>query len=139
MDKRIVAAIRERAGRACEYCLLPEAYHPGPFEIEHVIPKQHAGPSGPSNLAYACLHCNRHKGPNLAGIDGTGPLRKLVQLFNPRRHKWSRHFRWDGPLVVGRTPIGRVTVKVLAMNASVRVVLREELIHEGVFPPTLTQ
>jgi hypothetical protein len=57
-----------------------------------------------------------------------------VRLFNPRRHKWARHFRWDGPLLVGRTPIGRVTVHVLGMNDPIRVALRQELIEEGLFP-----
>ena len=89
------------------------------------------------NLAFACLHCNRHKGPNLGGIEHAGVSRQLISLFHPRRHKWSRHFRWEGPLLVGRTPIGRVTIQVLAMNAPLRIALREELIAEGLFPPTI--
>jgi hypothetical protein len=135
MDERLAAAVRLRAGHACEYCRLPDAYHPGPFEFEHIIAQQHGGPTALGNLAYACLHCNRHKGPNLAGIDRITSRTKLVRLFNPRRHKWGRHFRWDGPYLVGRTPIGRVTVTVLALNDPVRVALREELIEERVFPP----
>jgi hypothetical protein len=59
----------------------------------------------------------------------------LIPLFNPRRHKWNRHFRWKGPLLLGRTPIGRVTIQVLAINEALRVALREELIAEGLFPP----
>jgi hypothetical protein len=135
MDDQLVAAVRQRAGYACEYCLLAEAYHPGPFEIDHVIPKQHGGSNTAGNLAYACLHCNRHKGPNLSGIDRTASRSKLVRLFNPHRHKWSRHFRWDGPLLIGRTPIGRVTIGALAMNDPLRVALREERMEEGLFPP----
>jgi hypothetical protein len=80
------------------------------------------------------LRCNRHKGPNLAGIDRVTSRSKLVRLFNPRRHKWDRHFRWEGPYLVGRTPIGRVTVAVLAMNDSLRVGVREQLIEEGLLP-----
>ena len=136
MDEALVAAVRQRAGGQCEYCQLPESSHPGPFEIEHVIPKQHGGSTAMPNLAYACLHCNRHKGPNLAGFDRTGAARQIVSLFHPRRHKWTRHFRWEGPLLVGRTPIGRVTVHVLSMNSLLRIALREELISEGLFPPT---
>jgi 5-methylcytosine-specific restriction endonuclease McrA len=55
MDEQLAAAVRERAGHACEYCRVPGAYHPGPFEIEHVIPQQHGGPTSLGNLAYACL------------------------------------------------------------------------------------
>jgi len=70
-------------------------------------------------------------GPNLTGIDGvTG---KVVPLFHPRRHKWSRHFRWQGALLVGRTPIGRATIAVLGINLPLRVRLRQALIEEGVF------
>jgi hypothetical protein len=135
MTERTARAVRERAKAACEYCRLPEALHPGPFEVEHVIPVQHGGSDAFGNLAYACLHCNRHKGPNLAGIDRKTSSTKLVRLFNPRRHSWRYHFRWDGPRIVGRTPVGRVTVELLAMNGPIRVALRAELIAEGVFPP----
>ena len=76
-----------------------------------------------------CVFCNRHKGPNIAGIDPKS--RKIVPLFNPRRHKWSRHFRWDGPVLVGLTPTGRATVRVLKINLDHRVGFRRELIEEG--------
>ena len=69
MDEDTVRIVRGRANAACEYCLLPDDRHPGPFEVEHVVAIQHGGTDALGNLAYACLHCNRHKGPNLAGID----------------------------------------------------------------------
>ena len=130
MGEPLADQVRERAGGRCEYCRLSDALHPGPFEIEHIIPKQHGGPTTAGNLAYSCLHCNRHKGPNLAGIDRFQSRRSLVRLFHPRRHKWERHFRWDGPILVGRSPVGRVTITVLNMNASLRVVVRQQLIDE---------
>jgi hypothetical protein len=134
MDASLIEAVRLRAGRACEYCRLPESLHPGPFETEHIIAKQHGGPTELWNLAYSCVHCNRHKGPNVSGIDKATSRTKLVRLFNPRRHKWDRHFRWEGPFLIGRTAIGRVTVHVLAINDPLRVALRQELIDEGLFP-----
>lgn len=134
MDEALVRQVRERAGYACEYCLLAEGHIPGPFPIDHVIARQHRGPTALHNLANTCIHCNCHKGTNLTGID---PLTgKLTRLFNPRRLKWSRHFRWDGPYLVGRTAIGRTTIEVLAMNTVEIVRLREALIAEGNFPPT---
>src|SRR5438128_11367151 len=113
MDERLERQVRRRARYACEYCRMPAGIHPTPFEIEHVLPRQHGGLTVPSNLAYSCMHCNRHKGPNLSGMERIGSKRKLVPLFNPRRHKWHRHFGWNGPRIVGRTAIGRVTVEVL--------------------------
>src|SRR5439155_13194349 len=114
---------------------MPQAYYPtGPFPIDHIIARQHGGPTVLSNLANSCLHCNSHKGPNLAGQDSK--TKKLSQLFNPRRHKWDRHFRWEGPYLVGKTLVGRVTVAVLAMNDPDLVEVRVRLIAEGLFPPT---
>jgi hypothetical protein len=133
MDERLAQEVRRRAGEACEYCRVAQAsYSTVPFPIDHVIARQHEGPTVVGNLALSCLHCNSHKGPNIAGIDPR--TKRLTKLFNPRRHKWGRHFRWDGPLVVGRTAIGRVTVAVLAMNAPEAVEVREALIEEGIFP-----
>jgi hypothetical protein len=133
MDERLAQEVRRRAGDVCEYCRVAQASYPTvPFPIDHIIARQHDGPTVASNLALSCLHCNSHKGPNIAGIDPR--TKKLTKLFNPRRHKWGRHFRWDGPLVVGRTAIGRVTVAVLALNAPEAVEVREALIEEGIFP-----
>ena len=71
------------------------------FVIDHIIARQHGGQSERSNLALACLNCNAHKGPNISGLDPkTG---RLTRLFHPRRHKWNRHFRWLGPLLIGRS------------------------------------
>ena len=61
--------------------------------------------------------------------------RKLTPLFNPRRNKWAKHFRWQGAVLIGRSPVGRVTVALLRINDPFRVELREGLIAEGVFPP----
>jgi hypothetical protein len=125
MEKGLEDLVRRRAGGRCEYCHFPR----GPFHIEHIIPQKHAGSTVAENLALACMSCNLHKGPNLSGIDPqTG---KVVQLFNPRTDRWHRHFKWSGPRVLGVSPIGRATVLVLAMNHSMRVGARVELIASG--------
>ena len=134
MDESLAQEIRRRAADACEYCRMPQARYPTVvFPIDHVIARQHGGATVLSNLANSCLHCNAHKGPNIAGIDPV--TRKLTRLFHPRRHRWSRHFRWNGPYVEGRTAVGRATVVVLAMNDPEAVEVRESLIDEGLFPP----
>jgi hypothetical protein len=75
------------------------------------------------------LFCNLNKGPNIAGLD---PLSsRLVPLFNPRRQRWERHFRWSGSVVIGRTRVGRATIAVLGMNQPERVELRRDLIAAG--------
>lgn len=75
-----------------------------------------------NNLALACIDCNLHKGPNLAGIDPE--TNQMVPLFNPRMDLWDVHFRWNALLIEGLTPKGRVTVEVLAMNSEERLEVR---------------
>jgi hypothetical protein len=107
---------------------LAEASH----EIDHVIAEKHSGPTTLENLALACFPCNNHKGPNVAGVDPeTG---HVTRLFHPRQDDWHEHFVWRGPVLVGRTAIGRVTVEVLAINLRHRVLHRQALMEEGVFP-----
>lgn len=134
---RVPAALRERvrqrARACCEYCRMPEQCSPTRFEPDHIIPEQHGGSTTFGNLAWACFACNHHRISNLAGIDPkTG---KRTWLFNPRRQKWQRHFRWQGATLIGRTPVGRATIVVLAINLPHQVALRAALIREGVFPP----
>jgi hypothetical protein len=133
MERLLQELIWQRAGNRCEYCLVPQSWDRLPFEIDHIIAESHEGPAKASNLCLCCFACNRHKGPNIAGIDPK--TRKIVPLFNPRRHKWSTHFRWDGAVLLGRTARGRATVHVLKINLDHRVGFRRELIDERVFPP----
>lgn len=128
---RLARLIRERAGHRCEYCRLPALASQAPFEVEHVIPRKHAGATAPDNLALACLHCNRHKGVNLSGL--LPPGRTLVRLFHPRTDAWHRHLRVNNGWITGRTAIGRVTVQVLHMNHPTQVQIRRLWFAQ--FPP----
>jgi hypothetical protein len=101
---------------------------PLPFQIDHIVAEKHGGQTVPSNLALACPHSNRYKGPNIAGFDPNS--RQLVRLFNPRTDLWTEHFEFDGPRILGRTAIGRATVHVLAMNTDDLLLLRIELLRE---------
>ena len=134
MHDSIRQQVLARAGDRCEYCRMPQQFDELIFEIEHVIARQHGGSDRLVNRAAACFACNRHKGPNLAGVDPKSG--KKVWLFNPRRHTWLRHFRWNGPILVGRTPIGRATIVVLAINRPLRVRHRDQIMREGVFDIT---
>ncbi len=121
--------VRERANQCCEYCRTPHFALPLPFQIDHIIAEQHGGVTDENNLALACAHCNRHKGPNIAGLDpDTG---ELVRLFNPRTDSWRDHFHLDGATAVGMTAIGRATVEVLALNSGDQLLLRAELLLNG--------
>jgi hypothetical protein len=117
--------VRKRAGNACEYCRMPQNATPlVPFYIEHIVPKQHGGSGNPSTLALSCDRCNAYKGPNLTSIDPDSGA--VVLLFNPRRDSWSENFVIREGRIVGLTPTGRATVRLLNMNAARRVELRIE-------------
>jgi hypothetical protein len=95
------------------------------FHLDHIIPRQHGGTNDAANLAFACYHCNLHKGPNLTGIDpGT---RAIVPLFHLRRHAWHEHFALQDMTIMGLTPTGRATMRVLQLNAVDRVQLKTAL------------
>jgi HNH endonuclease len=133
MNQALVTLVWQRARECCEYCRLPQAHSIIPFEIDHVIAKKHRGPTAADNLALACFYCNSAKGPNIAGIDPETD--KLAGLFNPRRQVWSRHFRWIGPRLIGRTRTGRATIAVLCLNDTAFLDLRKALIADHLFPP----
>jgi hypothetical protein len=125
-------AVLQRAGQRCEYCHLPIEFTADSPHIDHVIAKQHGGETVLHNLALACTSCNAHKGPNLSGIDPT--TGNLTPLFNPRTHHWSDHFSRLGGIIQGRTPEGKATAVVLALNAPDNVAVRIALIEEGRMP-----
>lgn len=132
IDADLRAFVRRRAGCRCEYCRLHENDDDLiPFHVEHVIAKQHGGLDDPDTLCWSCSQCNWSKGPNLAGLLGG----QLYPLFNPRRQNWHRHFRWEQSILVGKTKTGIATVQVLNINDPARVLLRENLLFEGRFPP----
>jgi len=128
VNQGLIREVWDRAERRCEYCHMPASGYLGPFHADHIIARQHGGQSGLENLALACLHCNQHKGPNIAGRSpGTG---EVVELFNPRRDRWGDHFEWNGADLIGKTAVGRVTIQVLAINdpgfRAVRIALKDE-------------
>ena len=130
MDAELRQRVWQRAAQRCEYCQVPAEVALLPFQIDHIIAGKHGGLTIADNLALSCERCNSHKGPNIAGyLDG-----RHVPLFNPRQDQWVDHFEWEGPVLMGKTPVGKVTIEVLAINLPYRIALRAALIEEGIFP-----
>lgn len=129
MDAATRDLVRRRAGDRCEYCFLRQEHSDLTHHVEHIVAKQHGGSDDPENLALACQRCNLHKGPNLTGMNPeTG---EIVPLYHPRRDQWAEHFAFRGVLIEGLTPVGRVTVHVLALNDARRLELRAEILAQG--------
>jgi hypothetical protein len=131
VSPEVVRQVRQRAGNRCEYCHLRTSVYPWPFHVDHIIARQHGGSTSFENLAFSCLHCNRHKGPNIAGADpDTGAI---VRLFNARTDEWRVHFEWSGVVLVGKTEIGRATVYVIAVNDPDFMAVRQQIVDEQAF------
>lgn len=118
-------AVRARAAERCEYCLFPERLSLAPHWVDHVVAEKHGGQTVEENLALSCAPCNQRKGTDLTSIDPeTGAI---VPLFDPRRDRWADHFRLDGARIEPLTAVGRVTVRLLQLNAAERLRERELL------------
>jgi 5-methylcytosine-specific restriction endonuclease McrA len=74
----------ERAGYCCEYCLLSIDVVIANLEVEHIVAEKHGGRTESSNLALACVRCNRHKGTDVGSFDPETGL--LTPFFHPRQH-----------------------------------------------------
>jgi hypothetical protein len=123
INRQVRTRVRERANNACEYCHLHQDDSPlAALHVEHIIPKVHGGTDDLDNLALACIDCNVHKGTNLTGIDPQ--TSQITGLFHPRRQHWDEHFEVQGVYLVGKTSIGRTTIRVLNMNSDDQVALR---------------
>ena len=92
-----------------------------PHQIDHIVSRKHGGSSDISNLAYACVLCNRYKGTDIAAMDRSG---RPIRLFDPRRDSWDEHFKLDGPVIQPLTPIGEATARILRLNVADRVIER---------------
>ena len=124
--------VTDRAYHVCEYCLVHEedVYHG--CELDHVLSRKHGGLTEPENLAYACFHCNRHKGTDLGSVSARTGI--LVRLYNPRADVWSEHFHWVEARIEPLTDIGEVTARLLEFNHPERVAFRRLLAEAGRYP-----
>jgi hypothetical protein len=96
--------------------------------IDHIIAEKHGGSTSADNLALACTVCYARKGSDLASIDERTGANE--PLFNPRRDRWTDHFRLGGR-IEPLSAIARVTARLLGFNHPNRVKERELLVTAG--------
>jgi hypothetical protein len=117
--------VEQRAGYRCEYCLLPAGISFFPHEIDHIVAEKHGGLTVQDNLAYTCWRCNRYKGTDLGSFDPA--TNGFCFLFHPRSQQWQEHFKLQDNEIIGITPEGRTTIKLLKLNSDERVVERRKI------------
>jgi hypothetical protein len=118
--------VRDRAQNRCEYCGKPNRTSFQGYHVDHIRSLKQGGSSEVDNLAWACFECNIAKGTDIAAYDPVTD--QITPLFNPRKQRWSDHFQLEGAVIVGKTPAGRTTVKLLQMNDPAQVEVRQELL-----------
>lgn len=123
--------VRERAGERCEYCHKPDNLDTYSPQVDHILPPRHGGNDIVDNFAWACFNCNNHKGTDVASYDPQ--TNALTPLFNPRAQAWDDHFELVNALIVGKTAVGRVTIKLLQMNHPRQIEIRQTLIEAGLW------
>lgn len=129
----VVRHVEARAKQRCEYCRMHQSLQGATFHIEHIVPSSRGDSDAPDNLALACPSCNLHKSDRIEVADPNSNL--TVPLFNPRKHRWTDHFRWDSYRIIGTTAIGRATVFALHLNHSRRLLIRQAEEGFGLFSP----
>jgi len=122
----------QRASGCCEYCLRHQDFSIYTHEVDHIIAVKHGGETTADNLALSCLSCNRHKGSDFATIDQV--TKEIVPLFNPRRQVWDEHFYLEGARIEGKIQIGQGTARLLQFNVPNRVLERQVLMSQGLYP-----
>jgi hypothetical protein len=122
----------QRASGCCEYCLIHQDFSIYTHEVDHIIAVKHGGETTADNLALSCLSCNRHKGSDFATIDQV--TKEIVPFFNPRRQVWDEHFYLEGARIEGKTQIGQGTARLLQFNVPNRVLERQVLMSQRLFP-----
>lgn len=127
--RRLVIA---RSEGICEYCLIAEEDTFYGCEADHIISEKHGGSTDADNLAYACVCCNQAKGSDVGSIHWDSNT--FVRFFHPRTDAWADHFKLVGSRIEGLTPIGDVTVRILAFNTGERVLERKTLQAMGRYP-----
>ena len=104
-----------RANDACEYCKLPQRTQEATFHIDHIHPRADGGETTEGNLALACVSCSLKKSARIHVLDPR--TKRFVRIFHPRQDSWSDHFLWTRNWrLIGRTSIGRATIKALGIN-----------------------
>src|SRR4051794_19398443 len=107
----IVAAVRQRAKKACEYCSVTEVDAAGRLTLDHYQPRSRGGSDDLDNLVYCCFRCNNFKGDYW-------PVRADdLPVWHPRRAQRETHLL---ELANGRlhpvTPTGAFTLNLLHLN-----------------------
>ena len=58
----------------------------------------------------------------------------IIVLFNPRKEEWTEHFDIQNGEIIGKTRIGKATIKLLQLNQPDLLISRQILSQSGRYP-----
>lgn len=124
-------AVTQRASERCEYCHVHQDDRLFAHEIDHIYAEKHQGQTELDNLCLACSECNRYKGSDLCSYDTV--TKSVFQLYHPRIDNWGTHFTLTNTTgeIESLTAKGRITVRLLRLNAPETIERRKLLIAQG--------
>lgn len=132
ISKELRDIVSARAENRCEYCRIGQDLRAFRFHVDYIIAEKHDGTTTADNLALSCPKCNAYKGADIGAVDPES--RALVFLFNPRTQTWGEHFNVEADgTIVGQTPEGRATAKLLQFNQPLRARQRLEAMQLGLY------
>jgi HNH endonuclease len=127
--------VEAQAKYRCGYCLTQQKITGAELEFDHIVPLSLGGTNTEENLWLACSRCNDSKNNRTVAED---PLtQEETPIFNPRTQIWRQHFEWNktNDNIIGKTAIGRTTVKALNLNHPKIVSARNLWVSVGWHPP----
>jgi HNH endonuclease len=121
-NEQLRLEVAERANFRCEYCKIHQDDMFISFEIDHIVAQKHGGGNEIENLAYACPHCNQHKGTDM--VTFVDDYDDVIRIYNPRIDDWKKHFESTMGEIYSETKMGKATIKLLKMNDVDLIILR---------------
>ena len=136
IPEKLKKSIRRESLDRCGYCKSRQDLVPVILQIDHIMPLSIGGSDDEANLWLLCPSCNLAKGKHSEGQDELTD--KIVPLFNPRTQNWNEHFEWssDTLSIMGKSAVGRVTVRIAKLNSDLHRRVRANWIRAGVHPPS---
>ncbi len=135
IPEKLKEKVRQTAKHRCGFCLFLQKYLPNMLRIDHIQPISKGGTNVEENLWLLCETCNGAKSDKTEAFDTE--TNTMVPLFNPRTQIWDEHFEWsdDYTSIIGKTPVGRITVAELNLNKTRLVIVRQEWVLAKWHPP----
>ena len=93
MRRGLLNRLRQLAADRCDYCRLPSAFDPLPFQVDHIIAEQHGGETHLEKATEGAPQSARSRSPAPRAISAaSAALTYTLEDSAPKEHLASRTF-----------------------------------------------